>query len=235
MGERQARNAETSASSVWLRPQRAERDEPPLTRARIVDAAVGILDDGGLDGLSMRRLAEQLGVMAPSLYWHVKTKDDVVDLAVDHVFASVGTLSSATIGTWQQRIETLATGWRAALVRHPWIAPVAARRPSLGPYYLDQLEAIQAVLHHAGLDGPDLSAATWTLYNQIFGSASTQSTLTINESDRELGHALLEERSDRYPTLVAQRYLYNDDWTGDFVRGLHYLLNGIDLHIRSRS
>ncbi|ACQ82380.1 transcriptional regulator, TetR family [Beutenbergia cavernae DSM 12333] len=233
MPTRRAPEDRAAASSVWLRPQRPERDDPPLTRGRIVEAAVELLDDAGLDALSMRRLAERLGVVAPSLYWHVRTKDDVLDLAVDHVFGEAGTHASSPGQPWRRCVERLAVAWRSVLVRHPWVPPVAAQRPSLGPNFLDQLEALQSTLRQAGLEGPDLSAATWTIYNQIVGSASTEATLTIGEEDRTRGQALLEDRSDRYPTLAEHRYLDNDDWSGDFMRGLGYLLTGIEAHVHA--
>ena len=223
-----------SPSNVWLRPERTKRGEPPVTSERIVEVAVEILDAGGLGALTMRRVAERLGVVAPSLYWHVKTKDDIIDLAVDHVFAEAKTPIGQEHGDWRECIESIAFAWRATLVEHPWVAPVAASRPSFGPSYLDQLELLMSTLCAAGLDGPELSAAMWTLYNLIFGSASTEATLNISDHDREVGQSLLQQRSDRYPTLAGHRYLYDDDWIGDFTRGLEYFLDGLEIRIRAR-
>ena len=147
--------------------------------------------------LTMRRVAEQLGVVAPSLYWHVKTKDDIIDLAVDHVFADAKTPTGQEQGGWRECIENIALAWRATLVAHPWVAPVAASRPSFGPSYLDQLELVMSTLNGAGLDGPALSSAMWTLHNLIFGSASTEATLSISDHDREAGQLFLQQHSDR--------------------------------------
>ncbi|QDQ96698.1 TetR/AcrR family transcriptional regulator [Tomitella fengzijianii] len=220
-------------SNVWLRPRRARRGEPPVTSERIVDVAIEILDAGGLESLTMRRVAEQLGVVAPSLYWHVKTKDDIIDLAVDHVFAETDAPTGSQQDDWRACIEAVAVAWRATLVRHPWVPPVAASRPSFGPNYLDQLELVMSTLHRAGLDGAALSAAMWTLHNLIFGSASTEATLNISDHDREAGQAVLQQHSDRYPTLAGHRYLDDDDWLGDFARGLAYFLDGLELRIRT--
>ncbi|MCF8610952.1 TetR/AcrR family transcriptional regulator C-terminal domain-containing protein [Gordonia sp. HY285] len=228
------RGGHAEASNVWLRPQRSRRGEPPVTSERIVEVAVEILDAGGLEALTMRRVAEQLGVVAPSLYWHVKTKDDIIDLAVDHAFAETDAPTAAQHDDWRTCIEAIALAWRATLVDHPWVAPVAASRPSFGPSYLDQLELVMSTLHRAGLDGAELSAAMWTLHNLIFGSASTEATLNISDHDREVGQALLQEHADRYPTLSGHRYLDDDDWLGDFTRGLAYFLDGLKLRIRAQ-
>lgn len=233
MPEARAERAE-GPSNVWLRPRRAARGEPPVTLERIVDVAVTILDAGGLETLTMRRVAEQLGVVAPSLYWHVKTKDDIIDLAVDHVFAEAKTPTGQEQGGWRECIENIALAWRATLVAHPWVAPVAASRPSFGPSYLDQLELVMSTLNGAGLDGPALSSAMWTLHNLIFGSASTEATLSISDHDREAGQLFLQQHSDRYPTLAGRRYLDDDDWLGDFTRGLAYFLDGLEIRIDER-
>lgn len=230
MPERRS-EAETSAASVWLRPVRQGRGEPPLSRERIVQAAIDILDGDGADALTMRRVAEQLGVSAPSLYWHVKTKDDVLDLAVDHVFDEIRPGASTPAEPWRRRIEDLALAWRSTLIRHPWVAPVAAARPSLGPNFLDRMELLQATLHKAGFTGRELSAATWLLYNQIVGSASTESTLDIEDLDRELAQQLLQGQADRYPTLARQHYLDHEDWHADFTAGLHFLLDGLETQL----
>lgn len=222
------------ASNVWLRPQRTRRGEPQVTSERIVEVAVSILDGGGLEALTMRRVAEQLGVVAPSLYWHVKTKDDIIDLAVDYCFAETDAPTGSQQDDWRSCIEAIALAWRSTLVEHPWIAPVAASRPSFGPSYLDQLELVMSTLHRAGFVGSELSAAMWTLHNLIFGSASTEATLNISEHDREVGQALLQEQADRYPTLAGHRYLDDDDWLGDFTRGLAYFLDGLEFRIRTR-
>ena len=229
------RTERVGPSNVWLRPERTRRGEPPVTSERIVAVAVEILDAGGLEALTMRRVAEQLGVVAPSLYWHVRTKDDIIDLAVDHVFAEAEAPTGPQQDNWRECIEAIAVAWRATLVEHPWVAPVAASRPSFGPSYLDQLELVMSTLHRAGLDGAQLSSAMWTLHNLIFGSASTEATLNISDHDREVGQALLQQRADRYPTLARQHYLDDDDWLGDFTLGLGYFLDGVELHIRARS
>lgn len=213
--------------SVWLRPARAAKEEPPLSAARIVEAAVAVLDEDGIEQLSMRRLAQRLGVAAPSLYWHVSTKDDVIDLAVDAIFAEVDSGVEREPG-WREDITAVLVAWRTALLRHPWAAAVTARRrPSLGPNFLAQMETLQATLVRTGFSGDVLRAATWALYNHVMGSASTETALHISDEERRLGQERLQAESDRYPTLARERYLYDDDWDGSFHTGLRYLLDGL--------
>ncbi|UNB50958.1 TetR/AcrR family transcriptional regulator C-terminal domain-containing protein [Mycolicibacterium sp. YH-1] len=224
--------SDTEVRSVWLRRRRTARGEQPLTLPRIVEAAVDLLDDEGIDRLTMRRLAERLQAGAPSLYWHVDTKDDVIDLAVDAIF---GTASPAGAGggrSWRDEVTEVLTGWRAALLRHPWAAALPARqRPTIGPNFLAGMEALQAALTRAGFEGRGLSAATWVLYNHVMGSAASQSALRISPEERRVGQEQLLAQRDRYPTLAGNGYLYDDDFDGSYRTGLDYLLDGLEAQL----
>ncbi|MGW4096600.1 TetR/AcrR family transcriptional regulator C-terminal domain-containing protein [Mycobacterium sp. NPDC004974] len=212
---------------MWLRPRRAARGGQPLTLDRIVDAAIELLDEEGLDKLTMRRLADRLQAGAPSLYWHVATKDDVIDFAVDAVFAAIAP-QPGDGGDWREEVTHIVTSWRGALLRHPWAAGLPARqRPTIGPNFLASMENLQAALVRAGFSGHGLSAATWLLYNHVMGSASSQVALSISPEDRQLGQAQLNADRDRYPTLADNGYLYDDDFEGSYRMGLQYLLDGL--------
>ncbi|TMQ90593.1 TetR/AcrR family transcriptional regulator [Actinomadura soli] len=219
--------------SVWLRPRREQRGEPPLTHSRIVAAAVALLDEEGIDRLTMRRLAERLDVVAPSLYWHVDTKDDVIDLAVDAIFGEAPPKPGAgRAQEWRDDVTAVLAGWRAALLRHPWAAAVPARRrPTIGPNFLAGMEILQATLARAGFTGQSLSAATWALYNHVMGSATSQTALHITDEERRLGQEQLRAARDRYPTLAANGYLYDDDWDGSYSAGLAYILDGLEAQL----
>ncbi|WP_198961984.1 TetR/AcrR family transcriptional regulator C-terminal domain-containing protein [Pseudonocardia sp. MH-G8] len=217
--------------SVWLRPRPTKRGAPPLTLDRIVGAAVELLDEEGIERLTMRRLAERLGVVAPSLYWHVETKDDVLDLAVDEIFGDVppGTGSAAS---WRDDVTAVLTAWRAAMLRHPWASALPARRrPTIGPNFLTWMEILQATLARAGFHGSSRSAATWALYNHVMGSAASQSTLQISAEERRVGQQQLRAQNDRYPTLAGGGYLYDDDWDRAFACGMDYLLDGLQVQL----
>ncbi|MFD1544817.1 TetR/AcrR family transcriptional regulator [Nonomuraea guangzhouensis] len=206
-----------SNDSVWLRPRKQERR--PLTLERIVAEAVALLDEEGEARLTMRHLAERLDTGSTTLYWHVKTKDDVLDLALDAVFGEVA-LPGGRSG-WRERVAGLVTGWRAALLRHPWSIGLLDR-PMMGPNALERTEFLYATLAGAGFAGPDLVAAAHSLSTFVTGSATTQAR---EQSATALdGH--LRAQRDTYPTLAAHGL--GHDWDDTFARGLGYLLDGMD-------
>src|SRR3954452_11570162 len=106
-----------AGGNVWLRPAgRARRAAPPLNRDRIVDEAVALLDEEGAGRLTMRRLAERLGTGSTTLYWHVETKDDVLDLALDRIFGDVPVPAPGP--DRRADVVELMAGWRRAMLRH---------------------------------------------------------------------------------------------------------------------
>ncbi|MFG2175320.1 TetR/AcrR family transcriptional regulator [Streptomyces niveus] len=216
---------------MWLRESRAVREQPPLTRARIVEEAVALLDEEGIDGLTMRRLAERIGSGVTTLYWHVDTKDDVVDLALDAILGELppGDATSgegATEGEWRAAIVALLVDWRTTMLRHPWSAALL-QRPTLGPNLLARMEFLQATLVRPGFTGAHLHTATWTLYNYLMGATVARASFQLSEEDRETAQRRLRDRSEEFPTLSAHQYMLEDDWDGTFVTGLGYVLDGI--------
>ncbi|MET9557585.1 TetR/AcrR family transcriptional regulator C-terminal domain-containing protein [Streptomyces sp. NPDC006645] len=211
---------------MWLRESRAAREQPPLTRARIVDEAVALLDEAGIDGLTMRRLAERIGSGVTTLYWHVDTKDDVVDLALDAILGELPPADGGAGLEWRAAIVALLVDWRTTMLRHPWSAALL-QRPTLGPNLLARMEFLQATLARAGFTGAHLHAATWTLYNYLMGATVARASFELSEEDRETAQRRLRDRSAEYPTLSANQYMLEDDWDGTFVTGLGYALDGI--------
>ncbi|MFC4532811.1 TetR/AcrR family transcriptional regulator [Sphaerisporangium dianthi] len=222
-----------SGGEVWLRPQRAHRQTPPLTRDRIVAAAVALLDEEGEARLTMRRLAERLGTGSTTLYWHVETKDDVLDLALDAVFGEVA-LPVEHSGDWRADAAALAGEWRAALLRHPWSATVLGR-PLMGPNVLARTEFLHAALVGAGLRDPHLTAAAYGLANFVIGSAMMQAAWRSRDEAgaRRAADERLRAERERYPTLAARGHLVGEDWDEAFTHGLRYLLDGITAQIAS--
>ncbi|MEU8362547.1 TetR/AcrR family transcriptional regulator C-terminal domain-containing protein [Nonomuraea sp. NPDC048882] len=236
---------------MWLRPAaRAAREapSPPLSRDRIVAEAIALLDEEGADRLTMRRLAERLGTGSTTLYWHVKTKDDVLDLALDAIFAAVeipgeGAAEGRSGGgdggggggagrragrDWHADITALITGWHAVLLAHPWSAALLGR-PMLGPNVLARSEFLYATLVAAGVTEPHLTAAAYGLSNYVIGSALMQATWTVREHGaQQAAREHFRASSDRYPVLAAHGPLTEDaDWDGSFTIGLTWLLDGI--------
>jgi TetR/AcrR family transcriptional regulator, tetracycline repressor protein len=130
------------------RPSRRRRD--PISRDAIVTAAIGLLDREGLTALSMRHLAEELGTGAASLYWHVGSKDGLLDLVMDEIIAE-GKVPDPDPEHWQDQLKQIARDQRAASLRHPWIVRVSIGRIPMGPNALRYSERILAILRAGGL------------------------------------------------------------------------------------
>ncbi|HEX2314117.1 MAG TPA: TetR/AcrR family transcriptional regulator [Thermomonospora sp.] len=214
------------AGGVWLRPGRAERSQP-LSRERIVAEAVALLDEEGLERLTMRRLAERLGTGSTTLYWHVTTKDDVLDLALDAVFGEAR-VPDGSSGDWRADVTAMMHEWRAAMLRHPWTG-VLLGRPLMGPNVLERTEFLHAALARAGLGGPDLTAAAYGLSHYVIGSAMMQAAWRDRDeaaTDQAVAEHLAARR-DQYPTLAGQGLPAGSAWDDSFTRGLGYLLDGI--------
>ncbi|MFI7534319.1 TetR/AcrR family transcriptional regulator C-terminal domain-containing protein [Streptosporangium sp. NPDC049376] len=226
---RASRTARQGAGEVWFRPARARREAPPLSRERIVAEAVALLDEEGAERLTMRRLAERLGTGSTTLYWHVKTKDDVLDLALDAIFGDVGLPSGGGADRWRADVTALIGGWRAALLRHPWSAALLGR-PLMGPNVLDRAEFLHATLVAAGFTEPHLSAAAYGLSNYVIGSALMQATWLARDerAAREAAEEHLRTRRERYPTLAEYGPPIGKDWDTAFTIGLDFLLDGIE-------
>jgi AcrR family transcriptional regulator len=153
-------------ASVWL----AERSEPArrtapagLDRARIVAAAVRLLDSEGLDRFSMRRLAAELGVSAMSVYWYVDNKDDLLELALDAVSGEARLPDLAAGNDWRDDIRQLATEFRRVLVAHPWAPRLMGEYLNVGPNAVAFSRTALLVMDRSGIPrtlAPGALAAT---------------------------------------------------------------------------
>ncbi|MDX5461593.1 TetR/AcrR family transcriptional regulator [Micromonospora tulbaghiae] len=206
-----------ATTPVWLRaePPRARR-KPPLTLGRIVELAVTALDEHGVEGLTMRLLAQRLDVTATALYWHVKTKDDVLDLAVDRIFGDVPIPDAGD--DWMEDIRVLVRAWRDAMLRHPW-APGLIGRPMLGPNVLARTEFLQSALVRGGCRGLHLAVATRMLANYVIGASLTEATWrrTADPGARAAARDHIAASADTYPTLSASGHLDDTRWDDDLL------------------
>jgi AcrR family transcriptional regulator len=134
-----------------LPPERGRRRRrDPITREAIVDTAVRLLDRDGLDQLSMRRVADELGTGAASLYWHVGSKDGLLDLVLDRVIGEVD-VPDPDPERWQEQVKELARAQRAVILRHRDLVRISLGRIPLGPNALELSERTLAVLRAGGL------------------------------------------------------------------------------------
>lgn len=154
---------------VWERPQRGRRGQPPaLTREQIVRTAIEVADEDGLEAISMRVIAQRLGVGAMSLYWHVASKEELLDLVYDEIFGEIEPPSAPT-GDWRADAEHMAHATRAVMLRHPWIVSIAGGQPALGPNLLRHIEASLEILDPLGLDSSLMLSIMSTIDNAVTG------------------------------------------------------------------
>ncbi len=169
--------------SVWAR-QPSEPAQPVLSRAVIVREAVALLDAEGMEALSMRKLGARLKAGATSLYRHVATKDELMELAVDEIFAEIAvpdvpdpaaeTSESADGSGWRAAVMEAAQSFRMTALRHPWLAAVLGQAglAYLGPNLMSFSERLAALLASAGFDEP--SCAIDTILSYVIGMSTTE-------------------------------------------------------------
>jgi AcrR family transcriptional regulator len=156
--------------SVWTRQQ---PDQPTLSRAAIVREAIVMLDADGIEALSMRKLGARLNAGATSLYRHVATKDELMELAVDEVFAEIA-VPPADSPDWRAAATEAAGSFRATALRHPWLASVLGQAglAYLGPNLMSFAEGLAALFTAVGF--PEPSRAIDTVLSYVIGMSTTE-------------------------------------------------------------
>ncbi|MFC8490286.1 TetR/AcrR family transcriptional regulator C-terminal domain-containing protein [Streptomyces sp. NPDC057235] len=234
-------------SSVWLeeRTPRAGGGPAGLDRDRIVAAAIRMLDEEGLAGLSMRKLATELGVTAMSLYWYVDTKDDIVEFALDAVYREVDLGAVEAAETWQDRIRVLALVYRGMLVRHPWLSPCVGSYLNIGPNALAVGYRIQQAVRDSGLPlhgVPGAMAAVFQFvygYGTIegqFGARAAAAGMSQEDFYREALTAFRDDpefspKVEDMKDILDERASHgsvSDIWERDFAFALDVLVSGIE-------
>ena len=144
------------------------RPRGSLTREEIIKEALALLEQEGPGALSMRRLADRLGVTPNALYTHVRGKADLIDGLIDQVYADL-TLELDRPGDWTQQLTTLSQQIRDHLLAHPAVVPYAVQQPGLGPHSLRLGEAIYNVLRPAGFSDQAVVGTVYALLTYILG------------------------------------------------------------------
>jgi TetR/AcrR family transcriptional regulator, tetracycline repressor protein len=139
-----------------------------LSRELIIKEALALLEQEGPGALSMRRLADRLGVTPNALYTHVRGKADLIDGLIDQVYAGL-TLQPDPSGNWTQQLTTLSQDVRDHLLAHPAVVPYALQQPGLGPHSLRLGEAIYNILRPAGFSDQAVVGTVYALLTYILG------------------------------------------------------------------
>ena len=203
-----------------------------LNRDRVLQAALALADEHGLDGFSMRRLAQELGVVPMALYKHVANKDELLDGMVDVVFGEIEDPSSGV--DWRTALRRRALSARDALRRHPWaIGLMEVRQP--GPANLRHHNAVMGCLREAGLSFAMAIHAYSVQDAYIYGFALQEETLGL-ETPQSAGEAAQRRAAavggvEDYPYLaeIAERLPESGyDNAIEFAWGLDLILDGLE-------
>ena len=179
-------------------PERA-----PLSRERVLDRAMAIADAGGIGSLTIRSLAQELGVKPMSVYHYVANKDEIIDGIVDRVYGEME-LPSAE-GDWRAEMHRRCTSAREVLGRHPWAIPLLQSRTAPGPATLHHHEAVIACLRGSGLSLEMTAHALALIDSYVFGFALSEAALPIHgpESVPEIAEAIMQRfATGAYPHLL---------------------------------
>ncbi|MEU7298218.1 TetR/AcrR family transcriptional regulator C-terminal domain-containing protein [Streptomyces exfoliatus] len=167
--------------SVWAR-QPSTAEQPALSRAAIVREAIVMLDADGIEALSMRKLGARLNAGATSLYRHVATKDELMELAVDEVAAELTVPPPGS--PWRAAATAAAASFRATALRHPWLSLVLGQAglAYLGPNLMSYSERLAGLFSAAGF--PEPSRAIDTVLSYVIGMSTTEAAwlLTVARS-----------------------------------------------------
>lgn len=148
-----ARTTGVDPRELWLAPDGPRRGRrPAFSREAITVAAVALADTEGIDAVTMRRVAAEVGAGVMSLYSYAPDKETLLDLMIDHVNGELPTSAPLT-GDWRADLKTIGHLQRDHMLRHPWLATAVPARRTLGPRTLAFLEHALAALRPSGLDG----------------------------------------------------------------------------------
>ena len=187
----------------WQRlPDRSSRKRrEPISRDAIVAAAIGLLDADGLAALSMRRLGEELGAGAASLYWHVGSKDGLLDLVLDEIIGEVE-VPDADPARWQEQVKEAARSQRQVSLRHPYLVRVSIGRIPMGPNALRVTERTLAILRAGGLP-PRLAVQGYLLLIDTVNGFTLDETGVEEGDTHQRDPAELQETADQARDYIA--------------------------------
>ncbi|MGW2306425.1 TetR/AcrR family transcriptional regulator [Actinomadura luteofluorescens] len=224
------------SGDVWTRPRGGRR--PKLTREAIVEAAIKLADAEGLDAVSIRRIASELGVRAMSLYTHIDAKEDLLDLMYDEVAEEVlvqGTLPD----DWREAMMEIARKEREAGLRHPWMLQVAGRSMRIGPNGLRHIEQSMAAAARLTDDPEGMLAIVKTVDHYMLGfitmerQAADAAPQRVQTTPLEQSYVQLLVERGELPHLkpFLETSFYRND---SFDLGLKWLLDGIEHEYRGK-
>jgi AcrR family transcriptional regulator len=231
---------------LWGVHRRRRGPKPSLSGEQIVAKAIELADRDGLGGLSMRRLADELGITAMSLYGYVPSKAELLDVMADRAYGEID-FRGAAATTWQARLSEVAQRHWALLLSHPWLLQIAASRPLLGPSMTALYDTELAAVDGLSLTDIDMDLVVSLLDDYVRGAArgsveAAEAQARTGLSDQQWWEAygpLLAEVLDpaRYPTATrvgaaaGAEFGAAHDPARSFRFGLRRVIDGIEAYI----
>jgi AcrR family transcriptional regulator len=211
------------------------RRRAPLSRDRVLRAAVALADERGIAELTMRKLAKELGVEAMSLYNHVAHRGDLLDGMIDLVFGEID--PPATGGDWKAELRKRAVSTRAALLRHRWAVGEMEGRTSHGPANLKVHDAILGCLRAAGFS-IELTVSAMSMQDAYIYGFALQQTDMSSQTPEDFAAVAQQQMVDYadaladYPNLVevvgGHVAKAGYDYETEFLFGLDLILDGLE-------
>jgi AcrR family transcriptional regulator len=171
----------------------------PLSEQRVLGAAVALADDCGVDALSMRKLAQELGVVPMALYKHVSNKDELLDGMVDVVVGEIDPPASAA--DWKTAIRQRVLSARSALLRHRWASRVIESRTNPTPAVLEYMDSMIGIFRAGGFSIDLTHHAMHAMGSRLLGFTQELFDDTA-DADPEMEAAMLRELADTYPHIT---------------------------------
>jgi AcrR family transcriptional regulator len=227
---------------------RGTRSRVPLSRERVLRAAVRVADESGIEAVTMRRLADELGAEAMSLYYHVANKEDILDGVVDVVATEIndvvdGLARPVTGAAWKAAARQRILAARQILLRHPWAPAVFETRSTVSPGILRYYDGLLGLMRDGGFTYDQAHHALHALGSKALGFSQELFTPAAGAGDNP-DPAAMEAMAAMYPHLAGMMAdIVHDDpdstlgWCDDqaeFEFGLDLLLDGLE-RIRERA
>jgi AcrR family transcriptional regulator len=205
-------NAADIPQPPWQRsPKRASKKKrEPITQEAIVGKAIEVLDAEGLDGLSMRRIAEELGTGAASLYWHVGSKDGLLDLVFDRIIAEQH-VPDPEPARWQEQLKEVARNMRTAILSHRDVVEISLGRIPMGPAALEWSERVLGIVRSGGVPDRLAVRGVWLLTSVVNGftmdenadyTPTTGETDVTDEAAQMASSYIASLPPERFPNMV---------------------------------
>ncbi|GAB3481068.1 TetR/AcrR family transcriptional regulator [Amycolatopsis cihanbeyliensis] len=240
-----------SLALLWRTQERVSRKgKPELSVDRIVRAAIHLADTDGLATLSMRRVADHLGVGTMSLYTYVPGKAELLDVMLDTVYGELDRTERPGEG-WRARLEAAARANRALYHRHPWMLQVATSRPLLGPQFSAKYEHELRAVDGIGLSDLEMDSVVTLVNGFVHGAVrgaveAVQVRQRSGMTDEQWWHAhapFLNRVMDpahfpvgaRVGAAAGEEYGAAHDPEHAFEFGLRRVLDGIEMFVRERA